>query len=137
METATQQQKVSAISVKKTLIAGSLAGIISVIVSNLLAWGIMSANDYQFEMLNGFSITLSAFFVNLIGAFIFRFIQKKSKRAIMYYAILSVVMAILMSINTSTNPMEPNIAAVANPLHYLVAILSLVLIPLFMKRGQS
>ncbi len=113
---------------------GSAAGVISAIAANLLAWVIMSINDYEFVMLNGFSITLSAFFANLIGAVIFRFLRKRSSRAVIYYAILSLLMAVLMSLNTSANPMEPNIETVANPLHYAVAILSLVLIPFLMNR---
>lgn len=134
MQTATHQEKISSPTIGRTLLMGSLAGVASAIVSNLLAWIIMSINDYEFVMLNGFSITLSALFANIIGAFIFRFMRKRSSRAVIYYAILSLIMAVLMSLNTSGNPMEPNIEAVANPLHYAVAILSLVLIPVLMNR---
>ncbi len=130
----TTAKKTSSLTLGRTLLKGSAAGVISAIAANLLAWAIMSNNNYEFAMLNGFSITLSAFFVNVFGAFIFRFIQKRSSRAILYYAILSLLMAVLMSLNTSANPMEPNIESVANPLHYTVAILSLVLIPVLMKR---
>lgn len=134
MQTATQQQKNGSIPLGRTLLNGSVAGVITAIAANLLAWAIMSINDYEFVMLNGFSITLSAFFANVIGAFLFRFIRKRSSRAFIYYGILCLLMAVLMSLNTSANPMEPNIEAVANPLHYTVAILSLVLIPLLMNR---
>lgn len=134
MQTATQQQKNSSPTLRRTLLKGSVVGVISAIAANLLAWAIMSSNDYDFVMLNGVSITLSAFFVNVIGAFIFRIMQNRSSRAVIYYAILSLIMAVLMSLNTSANPMEPNIESVANPLHYAVAILSLVLIPFLMNR---
>lgn len=137
MQTTTQQQIASSATMGRTLIAGSAAGVISAIVSNLLAWGIIAANDYEFEMLNGFSITLSAFFANVIGAFIYRFWQKRSSRAVIYYAILSLAMAVLMTVNTAANPMEPHIGAVANPMHFAVALLSLVLIPKFMKRTAA
>jgi len=135
MQTMTQQQIARSVTIGRTLIAGSAAGVISAIVSNLLAWGIIAANDFEFEMLNGFSITLSAFFANVIGAFIYRVLQKRSSRAVIYYAILSLVMAVLMTVNTVSNPMEPHIGAVANPLHFAVALLSLVLIPKFMQRA--
>ncbi|XID95559.1 hypothetical protein ACF3MZ_14025 [Paenibacillaceae bacterium WGS1546] len=137
MQTATQQKKAGSVTAVHTLIVGAAAGIVSAIGSNLLAWGIMAANDYRFEMLNGFSITLSAFFANLIGAFIYRALRKRTARATLYYAALSLAMAVLMTVNTAANPMEPHIGAVANPLHFLVAVLSLVLIPAFMNRKKG
>lgn len=133
MQTAANQKAAPA-SVSKTFAAGSIAGIISIVLSNLLAWAIMAANNYQFEMLNGFSITMSAFLANLIGAFIYRVLWNKTTRAGLYYTILCLVMAVLTTVNTAANPMEPNIGAVANPLHFLVAVLSLILIPVLMKR---
>jgi len=133
MQTASNLKAAPA-TVSKTIAVGSIAGIISVLLSNFLAWAIMAANNYQFEMLNGFSITISAFLANLIGAFIYRVMWNKSSRAGLYYAILCLVMAVLTTVNTVANPMEPNIGAVANPLHFLVAVLSLILIPVIMKR---
>ncbi|GIO45058.1 hypothetical protein [Paenibacillus apis] len=137
MQTTTQQQIARSVTIGRTLIAGSAAGVISAIAANLLAWGIIAANDFEFEMLNGVSITLSAFFANVIGALIYRVWLKKSSRVVIYYAILSLAMAVLMTVNTASNPMEPHIGAVANPLHFAVALLSLVLIPKFMQRAAA
>jgi hypothetical protein len=67
--------------------------------------------------------------VNIVGALIYTKLIKQTTRPRLFYAIITVSAALLLSIYDWAFPAESDIAGVANTLHAFVASLSIAWIP--------
>ena len=109
---------------------GILAGVASVIMYYVLC----NLLELSFVLLNPASILIVSVIVNLIGAFIYTKLREKTIKPVMYYSLITIGVALLLSWYDWAYPPEPGIADVANIIHALVASLSITLIPRWMNR---
>ena len=119
------------------LISGVLGGLIAVILylalSGLLDYKIqVSGNDLT--QLYIVPIAIASILPNLIGSIVLFFIRRLN-RPIMIYGILALIAALLNSVFSQTQLVE-DYRLVAHILHFVVAILSIVVIPKLATRDK-
>jgi hypothetical protein len=132
--TTNLQKEVSTVRLGKTLLGGVIAGLIAAIVSVLAANVLSHITGYSFKELTLTSITVASIMTNLIGSLIFYYLTKKSRGAVLIYTILAILMATLDSLLAALNPPGKGFGTLAIPIHYIVAIISILIVPKFSQR---
>ncbi|MGP4081491.1 hypothetical protein ACTWQL_16415 [Pseudalkalibacillus sp. R45] len=119
---------------KTILMTGLGIGIVSGIAAILLYEVLCYLLGVTFEQLNPVSIMIASVIVNMIGAMIYSSLKKKTSSPRMYYAMITIGVALFLSWMDWAYPPEPGIAGVANPIHALVASLSIAWIPVWVNK---
>lgn len=108
---------------------GTIIGIISGVASIVLNELIGAATGLSFKELNPVSILIASVIANLIGAMIFtKWLRKTAKPALNYF-ILTSVATILLTLMDSISLPAPKFWVIAYPIHLIVALFSILLIP--------
>lgn len=122
---------------KKGLLYGCMTGIIAGIASMILNELIGAATGLSFKELNPVSIIIASVIANLIGAMIFMKWVRKTARPALNYLILTAMATILLTLMDSINPPAPKFWIIAYPIHLLVALVSILLIPRWLRDKTS
>lgn len=122
---------------KGILKVGLGVGIISGVVCIILFYVLCGLLDLQFIQLNPVSIMVASVVVNVIGALIYNKLRYTTSRPRIYYGMITVGVALLLSLYDWANPSETDIAGVANTLHALVASLSIAWIPTWLHKRHA
>lgn len=120
---------------KTSLKVGLGVGIVAGIAAIILYYVLCNLLDLTFEQLNPVSILIASVIVNLIGALIYTKLHQKTARPRLYYGLITVGVALLISWYDWAYPPEPQIVDVANPIHALVASLSIAWIPAWINKS--
>ncbi|HET7616277.1 MAG TPA: hypothetical protein VFK27_04885, partial [Bacillales bacterium] len=112
-----------------TLGIGLLVGILTGLAGTATAYIIGAATGLTFSQLNAFSITLASVVTNIAGALILRKMIQKTSRSTLYYVLLTAGVTLLMTINDLVNPPAAEFGVMAHPVHIVVALLSIWLMP--------
>ncbi|SDJ16984.1 hypothetical protein [Alteribacillus bidgolensis] len=123
-------------SLKKCVFGGFMAGIVAAILANIGNLLLGSLTGQSYPQLNLMSITLSSLVTNLIGSMVYFGFTRHTKHPFMNYSVLALVVATLDSVFVAVNPPVPGFSNIANPLHYVVAVTSILLIP-YVARGKK
>lgn len=121
---------------KRILSVGLLVGLLSGVLSSILYVVLCEVMDLSFTQLNPASIMVVSVIVNVIGAWIYHKLWHATARPRWYYGMITVGVALILSLYDWASPPEPDIAGVANTLHALTASLSIALIPTFLRRRR-
>ena len=65
----------------------------------------------------------------MIAAFVYSALGRLSKHPVLWFAVIGLAVAAVDSVMVSLHPPESGFDRIANPLHFVVAISALVLIP--------
>ncbi|WP_221567828.1 hypothetical protein [Alkalihalobacillus sp. TS-13] len=121
---------------KTILTTGLGVGVVSGIAAILLYEVLCHLLGVTFEQLNPTSIMIASIIVNIIGAIIYSSLKKKTSSPRMYYAMITIGVALFLSWMDWAYPPEPGIADVANPIHAIVATLSIAWIPIWINKRK-
>jgi hypothetical protein len=124
------EQSRAASSLGRCILAGLVAGAASALLANLTALVLARQFNQTFDDLNWFSISRAAVISCVAGAFVYAGLARWTKRPVLWFVIAGLAVATLDSILVSMYPPAAGFARIANPLHFVVAISALVLIPL-------
>lgn len=128
-------KKEEELTLNKILKAGSIAGIITAIFTNIALEILQSVTDSKFEQINHISVTISSILPNILGAFIFYWLFKKTDRPNLFYGIIATMLAVLDSLIIAFNPDLPKeMAYIADPLHFIVAFCSVIFIGFLIRK---
>jgi hypothetical protein len=109
---------------------GAISGIAAIFLYELLCFVL----EVTFEKITPVSIFLMSIAVNIIGALIYSKLRKQTTKPRLFYSIITISAALLLSIYDWAFPAESDIAGVANTLHAFVASLSIAWIPSWSDR---
>ncbi len=115
----------------RCLLAGLFSGIVAAILANLSAAAISGVSELQFAELNFLSIAISSVVSNLIGSLFFYGFARWTTRPVLWFAVAAFAAATADSVVTILRPPHPDFAKLANPLHYIVAMTAVILLPAF------
>ncbi len=113
----------------RTILAGFISGVIGAVLANLALLILERQIERSFPVLNWFSVARASIISSLIGAFVYQGLVRWTKRPVVWFWVLGMGVAVLDSVMLAAHPPEAGIARVANPLHFVVAITALLLIP--------
>ncbi len=119
--------------ISKFLVGGLIAGVIAAVLANIVYAVYSGVTGYSFAELNVFTITLSAIIPNLIGALIYFALTRRTRQPNLIYAIIGIGFGILSVIPQFISPMYPHFAEATAPLHLIVAVVSVLVIPTWVK----
>jgi peptidoglycan/LPS O-acetylase OafA/YrhL len=119
--------------ISKFLVAGLIAGIIAAVIANIVYAIYSGVSGYSFTEVNIFSITLASIIPNLIGGLIYYALTRRTRQPNLLYAIIVIGFGILSAIPQFISPMYPHFAEATAPLHLIVAVVSVLVIPTWVK----
>lgn len=122
---------------KKSLLIGLYAGILSGAGGIAVAYLLGALTGLWFTQLNWLSIAIASIIPNIIGALLFAKWFQKTSRPTLYYAALTIGVTLLLTINDWANPPAAKFGVVVHPVHVVVALLSIWLVPMWMRRQNQ
>jgi|GEM_PF-2373912 len=127
----------SSSSVSKFLVGGLIAGVVAAVIANIVYAIYSGVTGYSFAEVNVFSITLAAIIPNLLGGLIYYALVRRTRQPNLIYAIIALGFGILSVIPQFISPMYPHFAEATAPLHLIVAVASVVIIPAWVKSQRA
>ena len=124
------EDKQAGSSLGRCILAGLIAGAVSALLANLACLVLTRQFNQTFDQLNWFSISRAAMISCVGGAFVYVGLLRWTNRPVIWFVVLGLAVAALDSIVVSMHPPSAGIDRVANPLHFVVALTALVLIPI-------
>ncbi|MFD2924306.1 hypothetical protein [Halobacillus naozhouensis] len=122
----------------KSVLIGLYVGLLSGIAAAATAYLVSALTGLWFSQLNVVSILLASLISNIIGGVIFTKFFQKTSRPKLYYVLLTAGVTLLLTVFDIANPPAENFGIVAHPVHIVVALFSMWLIPRWLKReGKS
>ncbi|MGF7086715.1 hypothetical protein JOD24_000544 [Kroppenstedtia sanguinis] len=83
------------------------------------------------------SIAVASIIANIAGAMIFVKWFRKTARPSAYYVLLTGGVTLLSSLNVLANPPADKFGVIAQPVHVVVFLLSIWLVPMWLKRKKQ
>lgn len=119
-------------SIKKSLLAGLISGIIGGFLATALLYPLQSATGLSFATnLNPFAIIFASIFANLAGCILLYIVAKHAERPIAIYIAIGLLFTIIDSIYAYL-AMSVGFATIAIPLHIVVFLVAIIFVPKFM-----
>lgn len=122
---------------KKTGMVGLCVGIFAGIAGIALYYLLIAITGFSFKQLNPVSIMIASIVSNLIGALIYAKLRQTTARPGVYYAVIAIGFALLLSLMDWAYPPEPQISDIASPIHAIVVTISIILIPNQLRKRNS
>lgn len=126
----------SALSLRRSLAAGLGAGVVAAVLAAVAAQLLQRGAGRSYAELSAFQVAFVAALTNVVGGGAYALLARRTARPARWYAILALAVATLDTLMVAVAPPHPGFAALADPLHYLVAVVSLVLVPLLAGGGR-
>src|SRR5436305_15348127 len=117
------------VSVGRAVLAGVIAGAVRDLLANVALIILSRQFGQSFDQLNWFSISRASMISCVIAAFVYSALARWSNRPVVWFVVLGLAMASIDSVMVALHPAEAGFDRIANPLHFVVAITALVLIP--------
>jgi hypothetical protein len=117
-------------SLGRCILAGLIAGAVSTLLANLAALILARQFNRTFDELNWLSISRASMISCFAGAFVYAALLRWTKHPVIWFTIGGLAVATLDSVFVAMHPPVPGIERIANPLHFVVAIVALILIPI-------
>lgn len=114
----------------RILLAGVAAGAASALLAVPLAWLLQRAVGSRFAELAPAHLTQACVVSALVGAIAYDALVRRAPRPAGAFTVVAFAVAVLYSLVVALNPPQPGFAAVAAPLHLLVAAVTALLLPM-------
>ncbi|SDQ80535.1 hypothetical protein [Virgibacillus salinus] len=118
---------------KRSLKVGCFVGILAGVAGIVTAYLIGMFTALWFDQLTWISIGIASIVTNMAGALIYSGWFQSAKRSRIYYIVLVSGVTLLMTVNDIVNPPSIDFGIVAHPVHIVVALISIWLIPKWLK----
>ncbi|MGP4039783.1 hypothetical protein ACTWP4_07765 [Gracilibacillus sp. D59] len=122
---------------KKSIMIGCFVGMVAGVAGIITAYLIGMFTELWFDQLTWVSIGIAAIVTNMAGAFIYTKWFQATKNPRVYYIILVTGITLLMTVNDIVNPPAMDFGIVAHPVHIVVALLSIWLIPTWLESKKT
>lgn len=119
---------------KKIWMIGLLVGFLSGIAGIALFYLLTTVTGLRFEQLNPVSIMVASLIVNCAGAYLFAKLWRFTSRPRVFYTVIAISVALLLSWMDWAYPSEPGVGDVANPIHAIVVSISIILNPRWLRK---
>lgn len=117
-------------SLGRCILAGLIAGAVSALLANLAALVLSRQLNQTVDDLNWLSISRAAMVSCVAGGFVYAGLARWTKRPAIWFAIVGLAVAAVDSVLVAMHPSSASFARLANPLHFVVAITAIIIIPL-------
>jgi hypothetical protein len=114
----------------RCVLAGLNAGALATLLANLANLILSRQFNQSYDQLNWVSISRASMISCVLGAFVYAALLRWTNRPLLWFVLISLAVALLDSFFVSKYPPVAGIARIANPLHFVVAITALVVIPI-------
>lgn len=123
------------VPVSTYLLGGLIAGVISAVLANLYYLIFGAITGYSYAELNVISITLAGILPSLLGSLIYFGLSRQTSAATKIFVTLGLAFGILSIVPTLIAPPNPapGFAAATAPLHILVAVICVTVVPFFVR----
>ncbi|WP_163529699.1 hypothetical protein [Halobacillus ihumii] len=122
---------------KRSVLIGLYVGLLSGVAAAATAYLISAFTGLWFSQLNLFSILMASIIPNITGGLIFTKLFQKTSRPKLFYFLLTAGVTLLLTIFDIANPPAENFGIVAHPVHFVVALFSIWLIPRWLKQEEE
>lgn len=119
--------------IARALTAGAISGLVSAVIANIYHAIQSGLSNTSYAELNLVSITMTSLITNLIGGLAFWGLGRLGARGATIFMALSLGIAVLSSVPQLIQPLHPGFAAASVPLHLIVGVIAVVLIPRLSK----
>jgi hypothetical protein len=123
--------------VRRGLVAGAIAGVAAAIGGVIALLVMQGITGDRYPELTPVSVAALALIGNVVGGVLYAALARRTARPTFWYATLALVAATLDSLISILNPLHPGFAVVATPLHYVVAGISIALVPWLFARNAT
>jgi uncharacterized membrane protein YeaQ/YmgE (transglycosylase-associated protein family) len=120
-------------------LGGLIAGIVGAIIANIYFLIFSSVTGYSYAELNLFSITLAGIIPSVIGALVYFGLSRMTAKATTLFVALGIVLGALSALPVFIAPPNPapGFAAATTPMHLIVALSAVIIIPLFVQNASK
>jgi Family of unknown function (DUF6069) len=121
------------------LLAGLIAGVVGAVIANIYFLIFSAVTGYSYAELNIFSVTLASIIPSVIGGLVYFGLTKVTDNATAIFVALGLVFGIGSTIPSFIAPVNPapGFAAATAPLHVIVALSAVILIPLIVRNRAN
>jgi Family of unknown function (DUF6069) len=126
----------NSLPVSTYLLSGLIAGAISAVIANLYYLIFSAITGYSYVELNVISITLASVIPSLLGSLVYFGLSRQISTATNVFVTLGLIFGFLSIIPTLVAPPNPapGFAVATAPLHILVAVVCVTVVPFFARR---
>lgn len=122
---------------KKSVLIGLYVGLLSGVAAIAIAYLISGLTGLWFSQLNLVSILLASIIPNIIGGIIFTKFFQKTTWPKLNYVLLTAGVTLLLTVFDIANPPAEDFGTVAHPVHIVVALFSMWLVPRWLKQKEN
>ncbi|PYE50517.1 DUF6069 family protein [Deinococcus yavapaiensis] len=123
-------------AIPTALRAGLIAGVVAAIVANAWYYASVAVTGRAYEELNLLSITVTAILPALIGALLYQRLARRVTNATLIFRAVGVTFAVLSTLPQFIQPLHEGFALATAPLHIIVGVIVVWLIPLLAPSGR-
>ena len=123
-------------SLGRCALAGLLAGMAAAILANLAHALLSQATGLRFRELNFLSITRASLIACVLGGLVFYAAARWTKHPVAWFAVAGLLVTTADSLFVMLHPPQPGFDRLANPLHFIVGLITIVLLPR-LARGRN
>jgi len=116
-------------SIGRSLGAGLVSGMASAVLANLAMLALGRVTGTGYPELTVIPVTLASVVPNLAGGLVFFALARSVRHPAGLFAVAALAVAAFDSLIVLLRPPHPGFAAFANPLHFLVALTAIVIVP--------
>jgi hypothetical protein len=109
--------------------AGLISGVIAAVLASLVSLALQAMTGDHYSELGVAPVALAALLTNLAGGGVYALLVRHTARPTAYFGALAGVLATLDTQLTIVTRHEAVFAAIAAPLHFIVAIVAAIAIP--------
>lgn len=119
------------------VLAGAVAGVVAAVVAGVAGAILQAVVGRSYVELSAVPIAVASLVTCVVGGVVYYALSRWTRWPVAIFAAIALVVATLDTVFVTLNPPHPGFAVIANPLHYVVAVVAAVLIPLLSARGAG
>lgn len=109
--------------------AGLISGVVAAVLAVLVSLALQSLSGDHYDQLGVVPVAAAALLTNLVGGGVYGWLAGHVSRPSAWFAALALIVAAIDTQLTIVSPPSEGFYAVATPLHFIVAVVALSLIP--------
>jgi Family of unknown function (DUF6069) len=122
-------------SIGTYLLGGLIAGVIAAVIANIYFLIFSGVTGYSYAELNIFSVTMASILPSIVGSLVYFGLTKITSKATAIFTTVGILFGVLSTIPSFIAPPNPapGFALATAPLHVVVAVVCVIVVPLFVR----
>jgi membrane-bound ClpP family serine protease len=135
MQTINNSSLTSLPSIGRYLQAGLIAGVVGAVIANIYNAIYQGISGQTYPELTVFTIIFASLIPGLLGSLIYYWLSRSTRQPRLIFTVVGLVFTVLSVVPNFVSPMDPapGFASASTPLHFIVALSALILIPTLVK----